>query len=58
MKALLNTIYFLFILIFLLICGASEYFKYLNVKKHFKEMTFIEYLSLEDKLIITPNHTD
>ncbi len=43
----------LIICLFSLVCY-GEYVRYLNVKKHFPDMTYNEYLYLQDKIRITP----
>lgn len=46
----IGTIVLLFILV-----GASEHAKYKIVQKYYPNMTYVEYVLLEDKLRILPN---
>lgn len=52
----MNRFVFIIFIIVALIIGASyEYHKFQAIKKYYPDLTYTEYLWLEDKLRITPN---
>jgi hypothetical protein len=55
MRTFVGIIFFIFIVFTIYI---SSLMQFEAVKKHYPNMTFLEYLILEDKLRITPKHQD
>jgi hypothetical protein len=56
---ILDTLLASFIIITILVLSCFVfYFEFLCIKKHFPNMTIIEYLFLEDKIRIIPNGDD
>lgn len=48
---------FMFVFLFVLFCFKGMFFvcEYRSIKKHYREMTFVDFVFTRDKLIITPD---